>query len=85
METATELRHLRREVKTAVELAIVSLAPTEMVETLAMSAGLLEAVSELPADSAPAVAMSPRMVERARKALEEWSAWEAKHVKKATA
>ena len=45
-----QLRHVGREVKTAVELAIVALCPQELLERLAATAGLLEAVAGLPVD-----------------------------------
>ena len=66
MRTPLERRHLRREVKTALELAIVALAPAELLDELASVAGMLEAVSELPEDSPPALALLPRTIERAR-------------------
>jgi hypothetical protein len=74
-----ELRHLRREVKTALELAIIALAPSELLDALAGVAGLLEAVSELPPDSPPALALLPRTVERAERYLQEWQVWEKKN------
>jgi hypothetical protein len=70
--------HLRREVKTALELAVASLAPTDLVDRLAVAAGLLEALAEFPADAAPVVATSPRAVALAEAALKEWRLWEAK-------
>jgi len=75
-----DLSHLRREARTALELAIVALAPDALLEALATSAGMLEAVSELPADSSPVVALMPRLVERAKRTLSQWSAWHAEHV-----
>ena len=70
-----DLRHLRRESRTALELAIVELAPTDLIDRLAVVAGLLEALAELPADSAPSIALGPGTVDRARVALEAWHAW----------
>lgn len=72
---AMDLRHLRREARTALELAIVELAPSELIESLATVTGMLEALSELPADSAPSMALGPPTVERARAALERWREW----------
>ena len=46
--TPLELRHLGRDVKTALELGIVAMAPTEVVENLALAAGFLSALEELP-------------------------------------
>ena len=42
-ESGLSLSHLRRETRTALELAVVALAPSELLERLAASAGLLEA------------------------------------------
>ena len=41
---ALRANHLRREVKTALELAVASMGPTEIVDRLAVAAGLLEAL-----------------------------------------
>jgi len=73
--TRLDLTHLRREARTALELAIVDLAPTDMIERLALVTGLLEALSELPADSAPAIALGPSTADRARVALKVWRDW----------
>jgi hypothetical protein len=73
--SAMDLRHLRREACTALELAIVELAPSDLIESLATATGMLEALSDLPADSAPSIALVPPTVERARKALERWREW----------
>jgi hypothetical protein len=70
-----DFSHLRREARTALELAIVQLAPTHLVEQLALSAGLLEALAELPRDSAPAIALGPPTVGRTQLALDEWRDW----------
>ena len=73
--SAMDLRHLRREARTALELAIIELAPTELVEPLATAAGLLESLAELPANSAPAIALVPSTAERARVAIAKWREW----------
>ena len=70
-----DLRHLRREARTALELAIVELAPNELIERLGLVTGLLEALTELPADSAPAIALGPPTADRARVALKMWRDW----------
>jgi hypothetical protein len=70
-----ERRHLRREVRTALELAIVALAPTAIVEQLAIAAGLLEALEELPADTLPVQDVADSIVGRAVDALERWNGW----------
>ena len=85
VETAMDLSHLRREARTALELAIVALAPSELIDRLAVVAGLLEAMSELPSDSPPALALLPKTVERARSALVSWHDWEGKHFHKGEA
>jgi hypothetical protein len=72
-----DLRHLRRDARTALELAVVAPAPPELVDRLAMSAGLLEALEELPTDSAPVKAIVSSVVARARGALREWDKWKA--------
>jgi hypothetical protein len=73
--TRLDLSHLRREARTALEIAIVELAPNEHIERLALVTGLLEALAELPADSAPAIALGPSTADRARGALKLWRDW----------
>jgi hypothetical protein len=80
-----DLSHLRREARTALELAIVALAPADLIDRLASAAGLLEAISELPPDSAPALALAPKAAARAKSALEEWQEYDQRHVPKALA
>jgi hypothetical protein len=79
-DTSLDLSHLRRDVRTALELAVVALAPGELVDRLATSAGLLEALVELPADSAPVVTLVPKLVPRTRSALEDWKKWHHEHL-----
>ncbi len=79
---ALRANHLRREVKTALELAVASMSPTELVDRLAVAAGLLEALCEFPPDAAPVIATTPRAVAIADEALAAWRAWEAKPGKK---
>lgn len=81
MDKQVELLHLRREVKTALELAIVALAPSELVDQLAASAGLLEAMSELPLESPPSSTLLPTVMARAKGGLEAWRSWEKTHEK----
>ena len=59
-----DLSHLRREVRTALELAIIELAPNDIVDGLATVSGILEALAELPASSAPALALGPGTAQR---------------------
>jgi hypothetical protein len=80
-----ELRHLGRDLKSSVELAIVALAPAELVDRLAVAAGLLDAVCELPVDSPPVAALVPKLLSRGRSALDEWTQWESEHLGKAPA
>jgi hypothetical protein len=77
-----KLNHLRRDARTALELAVVALAPAALVDRLAASAGLLEALAELPAESPPVVALVPRVVTRAQRALEEWQSWHQAYLDK---
>jgi len=84
-ETSLDISHLRREARTALELAVVALAPSALIDELAATAGLLEALVELPANSPPAVALVPRVVKRTREALEAWQDWQAEHLVKGRA
>lgn len=74
---ALRASHLRREVKTALELAIAALAHAELIDRLATSAGLLEALAEFPESSAPVLAMRPRATQLTEDALEAWRGWQA--------
>ena len=76
------LSHLRREARTALELAVVALAPSELVDRLAISAGLLEALIELPANSPPALALVPGVVDRTRATLDAWRHWRQENLEK---
>ncbi len=80
-----ELRHLGREVKTALELAIVALCPSELVDRLALAAGLLDAIAELPLDSPAVAALVPGVGTRARAALKDWSRWQDDHLRRISA
>jgi hypothetical protein len=77
-----DLSHLRRESRTALELAVVALAPSELVDRLAAVAGLLEALVELPTDSAPVLALVPKVQSRAKSALDDWNKWHKEHLDK---
>jgi len=81
-ESQTELSDLRRESRTALELAVVAMAPSDLVDRLAVAAGLLEALVELPTDSAPVIALVPKLVSRTRRALEDWQKWHHEHLEK---
>jgi hypothetical protein len=77
-----DISHSRREVRTALELAVVTLAPAELVDRLAAAAGLLEALGELPTDSAPVIALVPSVEIRTKKALDDWQKWQAEYLEK---
>jgi hypothetical protein len=79
-ETQLDFSHLRRDARTALELAVVALAPWELIQRLASAAGLLEALSELPAESAPGVALVPKVLTLAEKALNDWRVWRTEHL-----
>ena len=76
-EEALRLSHLRREVKTALELAVAALAHAEVIDGLATAAGLLEALAEFPKSSAPVLATLPRASELAERSLQAWRDWQA--------
>lgn len=79
MESQLDLNHLRREIRTALELSVVALAPSELIDRLAIAAGLLEALIELPANSPPVVALVPQLIGRAKSALSDWQSWHTAH------
>ena len=79
--TGMELRHLRRETRTALELAVVALAPAKLIDRLALSSGLLETLTELPVESPPAIALTSRVLHRTTEALDDWQRWQAAHLK----
>jgi hypothetical protein len=74
---ALRISHLRREVKTALELAVAALAHAEVIDGLATAAGLLEALDEFPRSSAPVLATLPRARELAEHSLQAWRDWQA--------
>lgn len=85
MEGELELGHLRREIRTALELAVVALAPFDLIEPLAAAAGLLEALVELPSRSPPVLALVPKLTERSNAALKDWQKWQAQRLAKGKA
>jgi hypothetical protein len=70
------LRHLARETSTALELALVRMAPNPLIEKLASVAGLLTALRELPLDTDALRIWATETCERAERVLTEWNAWE---------
>lgn len=79
-EVALDLSHLRRETRTALELAVVASAPQDLIDRLAWAAGLLEAIVELPSNSPPVLALVPKLTKRAKGTLEQWSGWQAERL-----
>lgn len=77
-----DLRHLRRETRTALELAVVALAPAEIMDRLAVAAGFLEALSELPTDTVPVVALVPGVVARTKEGLDRWRTWQGEYLQR---
>ncbi len=84
MSKHMELRHLAREVKTSLELALAALAPSDLVDRLATAAGLLDAITDMALEDA-SVPLVTRTVERANQALAAWYQWRTDHPPKATA
>jgi hypothetical protein len=78
--SALDLSHLRRETRTALELAVAALAPEGLIDRLAMVAGLFEALAELPDGTPPVMAMTPKLVVRSKEALKEWDKWRAEYL-----
>lgn len=76
LDKPTELRHLLRTVKTSLELAVMARAPSDLVNRLARVSGLLDAVSQLPADEGPARDMTVSLLADALSAIELWRVWE---------
>jgi len=81
-ETEKELAQLRQESRAALDLAVVALAPSQLVERLALAVGLLESLGDLPADSPPVVALVPKTIARSKSSLGEWRSWHQQHLAK---
>jgi hypothetical protein len=84
-DEALRVVHLRREVKTALELAVAALAHAEVMDALATAAGLLEALNEFPESSPPVLATLPRTIELAESSLQAWRQWQARPARKPSA
>ncbi len=74
-DTLKELGHLHQEARAALDLAVVALAPSQLIDRLAGAVGLLESLADLPVDSPPVVAMVPKALARATKSLDDWRVW----------
>jgi hypothetical protein len=72
------LRHLAREVATALELALVARAPSNLIERLASTTGLLVALEELPLDTEALRIWATETVSRAQRSLSDWRSWDEK-------
>jgi hypothetical protein len=81
-DTQKELVQLRQEARVALDLAVVALAPSQLIERLALSVGLLESLGELPTDSPPVVALVPKTIARSKSSLDDWRTWHKQHLEK---
>ncbi len=81
-DTQKELAQLRQEARVALDLAVVALAPSQLIERLALSVGLLESLGELPTDSPPVVALVPKTIARSKSSLDDWRTWRKQHLEK---
>ena len=79
MQSTMQLRHLAREISSAVELALVRMAPNPLIEELAAVAGLLGALQELPLDTEALRVWASQAIARAAQSMERWRAWEERH------
>ena len=75
IDRQTEIRHLLRSVKTALELAIVARAPTDLVNRLGRVSGLLEAVSQLSDQEGPGRTMLPGLIADGLATVSAWEKW----------
>jgi hypothetical protein len=77
---ALDLSHTRREIQTALELAVAALAPESLIDRLASCAGLFEALLGLPPGTPPVVALTPKLVSRSKGALADWEKWRREYL-----
>ena len=75
IDKQTEIRHLLRNVKTSLELAIVAHAPFDLLNRLGRVAGLLDAVSQLPTDEGPGQALTAGLIADGLAAVDAWNKW----------
>jgi len=78
LDRQTEIRHLLRNVKTSLELAIVARAPADLLNRLGRVAGLLEAISQLPTDE-PAQSLTTGLIADGVAAVDAWNNWQRAH------
>lgn len=79
IDKQTEIRHLLRNVKTSLELAIVGRAPAALLNRLGRVAGLLDAISQLPPDEGPTQTLIPGLIADGVSAVDAWSKWQRSH------
>jgi hypothetical protein len=72
----TEIRHLLRNVKTSLELAIIARAPTDLLNRLGRVAGILDAIIQLPTEEGPAQALTAGLIADGLAAVDAWSKWQ---------
>ena len=77
-----ELGQLRQEARAALDLAAVALAPSRLIDRLALAVGLLESLGELPANSPPVVALVPKTIAQSKSSLDDWRRWHKQHMEK---
>jgi hypothetical protein len=78
MTTKLEVTHLTREIKTALELAIAAFAPNEVIDNLAIVAGLLDALDSLALDQND-TPLFVSTLDRGNFALIGWNKWRSIH------
>ena len=76
----TERVQLRRRVVEVLELAIAGRAPLRIIEPLGTAAGMLEALADVPRHE-----LVEETERKAKKALQAWALWDARHAPKAMA
>lgn len=79
-DTLKDMGRLHQEARAALDLAVVALAPSQMVDRLAAAVGLLESLAELPADSPPVIARVPKTLTDARRSLDDWHVWHRQYL-----
>ncbi|CAN5603588.1 hypothetical protein BH11MYX1_BH11MYX1_07900 [soil metagenome] len=78
MTTKLEVAQLTREIETALELAIAAFAPNEVLDALAVVAGLLSGLNRLALDQSD-TPLFVSTVQRGGLALIEWETGSASH------